>query len=342
MDSEYVMLDDHSATVVQSNTQTDHPPPTSAARATGIRRIPTGTMYPSIVERMDIDLTVCKSDITSLETQAIQQASKLEWMQQELRMAREDRQEMAETINELKNQVMELTTRLENGAVLLKNLSDVCTFRAADFHAMISDIRQQQRDLSAPSSIEPVPPPPPVADTHLPASVQLSAAHEQRETPSALHCQVPIVPQPSTPDQSFDRGFCDTGVQITSSRRVEPAPSPRGPEGVSISTTWFCGNVATVHKSILRQVEWLRKTLLDSTNETTDLEKLKFLQTKTVPRVEKAISELESALQKLASMCDDKDLDLNTATVDSIIQEAGDFITQVTRLYTRTRVTPPD
>ena len=89
------------------------------------------------------DLTVCKTDITSLETQAIQQASKLEWMQQELRIAREDREEMTETINKLKNQVLELTNKIETGAVLLKNLSDVCTFRAADFHAMISDIRQQ-------------------------------------------------------------------------------------------------------------------------------------------------------------------------------------------------------
>ena len=59
-------------------------------------------------------------------------------------MAREDRQELVETIDELKNQIMELTTRLENGAVSLKSLSDVCTFRAADFHAMINDIRQQQ------------------------------------------------------------------------------------------------------------------------------------------------------------------------------------------------------
>ena len=32
-------------------------------------------------------------------------------------------------------------------------------------------------------------------------------------------------------------------------------------------------------------------------------------------------------------MCDDEELDLNTATVDSIIQEAGDFIAQVTWLY---------
>ena len=188
------MLDNQSATVIQSSNQTDHPPPTSAAGATGIRRINSGTMYPSIIECMDIDLAVCKANITSLETQAIQQASKLEWMQQELRMGREDRMEMAETIEELKSQVTELTTKLENGAVSLKSLSDVCTFRAADFHAMVNDLRQQQQDLSSSASIEPVPPPPPVADTRPSTNVQPAAAHEQRENPSATQPRVPVVP----------------------------------------------------------------------------------------------------------------------------------------------------
>ena len=99
-----------------------------ALGATGTRRNPFGSNYPSLIERIDIDLTVCKTDITSLETQAIQQASKLEWMQQELRIAREDREEMTETINELKNQVLELTNKIETGAALLKTLNDVCTF----------------------------------------------------------------------------------------------------------------------------------------------------------------------------------------------------------------------
>ena len=79
-------------------------------------------------------------------------------MQQELRIAREDREEMTETINELKNQVLELTNKIETGAASLKSLNDVCTFRAADFHAMISDIRQQQPDSMTSSSIEIAPP----------------------------------------------------------------------------------------------------------------------------------------------------------------------------------------
>ena len=65
MDSEYVVLHDHADTVIQSSNHTDHPPPTNAAGANGIRRITSGPTYPSIVERMDIDLTVCKTNITS-------------------------------------------------------------------------------------------------------------------------------------------------------------------------------------------------------------------------------------------------------------------------------------
>ena len=72
---------------------------------------------------------------------------------------------------------------------------------------------------------------------------------------------------------------------------------------------------------------------MDSASKTTDLEKLKHLQTNTVPRVEKAISGLESTLQMLATQCEDEELDQDTATVDSVIQQAGEFIAQVTRLY---------
>ena len=82
--------------------------------------------------------------------------------------------------------------------------------------------------------------------------------------------------------------------------------------------------------------------MLDSANEITDLEKLKFLQTKTVPRVEKAISKLKSTLQKLATMSDDEVLVANTITMDTIIQEASHFIAQVTRLYNENEGYAPD
>ena len=127
---------------------------------------------------MDIDQTICKTNISSLEMQVIQQASKLEWMRQELRLAREEREALEMTVEELNNQVKELATKLESGALALKSFSDVCTFRAADFHTLINNIQQQQRDYSTSSSIEPAAPPPSVADTQRTNLVQPSAVHE--------------------------------------------------------------------------------------------------------------------------------------------------------------------
>ena len=90
---------------------------------------------------------------------------------------------METTIEELNNQVKELTTKLESGALALKSFSDVCTFRAADFHTLINNIKQQQREYLTSSSIEPAAPPPPVAEPQRTNFVQPSAVHEQRGPP---------------------------------------------------------------------------------------------------------------------------------------------------------------
>ena len=109
MDSDYVVLDNHTNTIVHPSERTDEPPPASATGASGIRRITSGTNYSSIMERMDIDLAICKANISSLDLQAIQQSSKLEWMQQQLHRAREEKEAMETTIEELTNQVKGLT-----------------------------------------------------------------------------------------------------------------------------------------------------------------------------------------------------------------------------------------
>ena len=69
----------------------------------------------------------------------------MERLQQELRIAKEEREKMAETIDELWGQVLELTNKMETGAASLKTLSDLCTFRAGDFHAMIVDTSEKGR-----------------------------------------------------------------------------------------------------------------------------------------------------------------------------------------------------
>ena len=112
------------------------------------------------MERMDIDLAICKANILSLELQTIQHSSKLESMQRELQHTREEKEAMETSIKELTSQVKELTTKLESGALALKSIGDICTFRAADFHTLINGIQQQQREYSTSSSIGPTEPPP--------------------------------------------------------------------------------------------------------------------------------------------------------------------------------------
>ena len=119
--------------------------------------------HPTMLERMDLDLTVCKAEIASLETQATHHDVRMEQMQHELRILKEGRDRMEDTIDELQSQILELTNKLETGAQSLKTFSDLCTFRAGDFHAMISDLQQHQRGSTTSSSIEIAPPPPTVA-----------------------------------------------------------------------------------------------------------------------------------------------------------------------------------
>ena len=48
-----------------------------------------GSNYPTMLEHIDIDLVVCKVEITGLETEATHQAVRMERLQQELRIAKE-------------------------------------------------------------------------------------------------------------------------------------------------------------------------------------------------------------------------------------------------------------
>ena len=65
MDFEHVGHSEFSSTVLQSNNHTDQPPPDHGA--SGTRRNYFGSNYPTMLERMDIDLAVCKAEITGLD-----------------------------------------------------------------------------------------------------------------------------------------------------------------------------------------------------------------------------------------------------------------------------------
>ena len=253
-----------------------------------------------MLERIDIDVAICKANINQLELQAVQHDTRLIWAQQEVRRVQEENNAMKTSIDELSNQVKKLTAKLESGAASLKSIADICTFRAADFRTLLPEVQQQQQDYSTLLSTAPV-------DLPLarePVSVepaQPSATRVVRELfPLDPGPQVPHldVSQPSTPDRSLTRDFRNPNVQVSSSPRIDPTPASGGHGGISVSTTSSRGEITTIRKSIMRQVDALKSTINDTVNENTDLDKLKYLQTKTVTPVEKAIMELKTTLQK--------------------------------------------
>ena len=323
---------DNDVTTVNNPTHSDKILPANSTSAAGIN---TGVNHPSMLEQINIDVAICKAYVTRLELQAVQHDAQLDWAQQEFRRTQEESNAMKTSIEELTNQVKELTARLESGAVSLQSIADICTFRAADFRTLLLKVQQQQRDYSTSSSTAPIDPPPAREPVSAEPAQPLAACMVGEPLPLDPGPQVPHlnVLQPSTPDRSLSRDFCNPNVQISSSPRTDPAPSSGGQGGISVSITSSRGKITTIRKSIIRQVDALKSTINDTANENTDLKKLKYLQTKTVPRLEKAIMELETTLQKFSRTCDDAELDLMTATVDEIIEGATKFVTQVTRLY---------
>ena len=106
----------------------------------------------------------------------------------------------------------------------------------------------------------------------------------------------PEVPRPASPEVLEFRDFCDTDAQAWSSPRPDAPATANGPRNTSTTST--NGEASLLRKSILRRLDHLRNVISQPVNEDTNLEKLKLLQTGVIPRVEKTILELETALQK--------------------------------------------
>ena len=67
----------------------------------------------------------------------------------------------------------------------------------------------------------------------------------------------------------------------------------------------------------------------------TDLEKVKSLHTRTVPKVEKAVRELENTLQQYSRICDPINLDDLSDQVDAATEEATKFVDNIAALYNK-------
>ena len=141
----------------------------------------------------------------------------------------------------------------------------------------------------------------------------------------------PDVSRSPSPDVLGLRDFCKTDVQAQSSLIPDAPAGPNDPRNTSTTST--NGEATLLRKSTLRCLQHRRKVISQPDNEDTDLEKLKSLQNRVIPREEKAMLELESALQKYSQIADPMDFGVVTDQVDPVIEEASNFITTVTSLY---------
>ena len=93
------------------------------------------------------------------------------------------------------------------------------------------------------------------------------------------------------------------------------------------------GENALLRKLIVRRMADLNRITSKVVYDNTDLEKVKSKQTGTVPRVEKAVCELESTLRQYSRICDPTKLDDVSDQVDTAIEETTKFVDNIAALY---------
>ena len=142
-------------------------------------------------------------------------------------------------------------------------------------------------------------------------------------------------PHPPTPTTPVDWGFWDPSAQFYCSPRRADAPSD--PRNTSTTSTSSKGENALLRKLLLRRLADLNKITSKVVDDDTDLEKVKVLHTRTVPKVEKAVRELENTLQQYSRICDPIDLADLSDQVDAATEEATKFIDNIAALYDELR-----
>ena len=83
----------------------------------------------------------------------------------------------------------------------------------------------------------------------------------------------------------------------------------------------------------MRRLADLKKITSKVVDDDTDLEKVKVLHTRTVPKVEKAVRELENTLQQYSRIYEPIDLDDLSDQVDTATEEATKFVDNIVALY---------
>ena len=164
---------------------------------------------------IEAEITTANNRGVRCEKWGITHEAQISWALQKLEEVRSERDNLRTTIEELTEQVNQLSTRLEKGETQLKFLDGVCTFRAADLRNQLLELQERRSDRA--SAISPVPTTPEASpqSPEILQSVHPTGVREGGEIdlscPAAVH--PPDVSRPSSPDVAGLRDFYETDVQ---------------------------------------------------------------------------------------------------------------------------------
>ena len=86
----------------------------------------------AMLARIEAKITISTNRGIRCENWGITHEGKISWATQKIEEARNKREAMKATIEELTEQVKQLTTRLDQGELQVKSLDGICMLRAAD------------------------------------------------------------------------------------------------------------------------------------------------------------------------------------------------------------------
>ena len=265
----------------------------------------------------------------SCERWTTKHEAQLTWATDKINEARRERDELQMKVEKLSERVVVLTTRLNQGENQIRSVERICTFRTSDFPPQLPQLQGDVGSHST-STANPVSSLNPMAETHLSPYILVLDVGTAHPVPNPVD-PLPEPPRLTSPDIPIYWDFCNTSAQLSSSPRQ--ADEPSYPRNTSMTLTSTRGENALLRKLIIRRMADLSRIMFKVVNDNTDLEKVKSLQTGTVPRVEKVVRELESTLRQYPRICDPTELDDVSDQVDAAIKEATKFVDNIAALY---------
>ena len=174
----------------------------------------------SRVTKLEAHMDGCRNRGISCERWAVTHDAQLSWATTQINKIRRERDKLRRIIEELDDRIVELTTRLNQGAEQMSMIERACTFGATDIRTQFNRMEEEVRSNASLVTN-------PVSPTSYNQrsqdgvnSAQPRDVHrEGRDAPPVPNPVSPAVtiPQPAFPDIIKPQGFCNPGEQFSSS-----------------------------------------------------------------------------------------------------------------------------